>query len=141
MMCHFTILMGDVWNDRCSFHNWKTRTSQNFHRYPFKSLKKSSVETLFCTVLPDIWKCIALFGGPMVGLLVLMIKWRCTLSTGGMMLTGDNRSTCRKTRLSATLSTINLTWNGLGSKPGLYSQRLATNLLRHGMAFWSTTLM
>jgi hypothetical protein len=41
----------------------------------------------------------------------------------------ENRSTRRRTRPSATLSTIDLTWTGLGSNPGHSSERPATNRL------------
>jgi hypothetical protein len=47
-------------------------------------------------------------------------------SNGGMVLTRENRSTWRKTCLSATLSTTNRTWTGLGLNPGLRSERPAT---------------
>ena len=52
-----------------------------------------------------------------------------------MKLTGQNRSTRRKTCPSATLSTINPTWTEPGSNPGLRGERLATNRLSHGTAY------
>jgi hypothetical protein len=55
-------------------------------------------------------------------------------STGGMKLTGENRSTRRKSCPSITLSTTNLTWNDLGSSPGLRGERPATNRLSHSTA-------
>jgi hypothetical protein len=55
-------------------------------------------------------------------------------STGGMKLTGENRSTRWKTCPSATLSTTNPTWTDPGSKPGLRGGRQATNRLSHGTA-------
>jgi hypothetical protein len=51
-----------------------------------------------------------------------------------MKLTGENRSTQRKTCPSATLSTTNPTWTDPGSNPGLHGGRLAANSLSHGMA-------
>jgi hypothetical protein len=51
-----------------------------------------------------------------------------------MKLTGENRSTRRKTDLSATLSTTNPTWADPGLKPGLYGERPATSRLSHGTA-------
>jgi hypothetical protein len=51
-----------------------------------------------------------------------------------MKLTGENRSTERKTCPSATLSTINPTWTGPGSNPGLRSGKPAANRLSHGTA-------
>jgi hypothetical protein len=55
-------------------------------------------------------------------------------STGGMKLTGENRSTRRKTCPSAMLSTTNPTWTEPGSIPGLRGERPATNRLSHGTA-------
>jgi hypothetical protein len=51
---------------------------------------------------------------------------------GGMILTGEDRRTQRKTCPSATLSSTNLTWTDRGAKPGLHSERPATNHLSHG---------
>jgi hypothetical protein len=51
-----------------------------------------------------------------------------------MKLTGENRSTRRKTCLSATLSTTNPTWTDQGSNLGLRGDRPATNRLSHGTA-------
>jgi hypothetical protein len=51
-----------------------------------------------------------------------------------MALTGKIRITHRKTCLSATLSTINITVTGLGSTPGLRVVRPTTNRLSHGAA-------
>jgi hypothetical protein len=50
----------------------------------------------------------------------------------GMILTGENRSTRRKTCPGATLSTINLTWTG--PKPDLCVERPVTNHVIYGMA-------
>jgi hypothetical protein len=55
-------------------------------------------------------------------------------SDGGMILTGENRGTRRKTCPSATLSTTNPTWIDLGANPGLRGERPATNDLSHGTA-------
>jgi hypothetical protein len=51
-----------------------------------------------------------------------------------MKLTGELRSTHRKTCLSATLSTINPTWTGLIFYPGVRGKNLATNCLNKGAA-------
>jgi hypothetical protein len=51
-----------------------------------------------------------------------------------MTLTGENRSTRRKTSPSATLSTTNPTWHEPGSNPGLRGGRPAANRLSHGTA-------
>jgi hypothetical protein len=52
-----------------------------------------------------------------------------------MKLTGENRRTRGEMCPSATLSTTNPTWTGLGSKtPGLRGGRPAANPLSHGTA-------
>jgi hypothetical protein len=51
-----------------------------------------------------------------------------------MILTDENRSSRRKSYLSVTLSTTNLTSADLGSKPGLPAERQAINRLSHGIA-------
>jgi hypothetical protein len=48
-----------------------------------------------------------------------------------MTLTGENRSTRRKTCPSATLYVINLTRTGLGSNPALRGDRSGTDSLSH----------
>jgi hypothetical protein len=48
---------------------------------------------------------------------------------GGMILTGQNRITWRKTCPSATLSITNLTWTDTGANPGLRCQRSATGCI------------
>jgi hypothetical protein len=53
-------------------------------------------------------------------------------SDGGMILTGENRRTWRKTCPSATLYTTNPTWIDPGANPGLRGERPATNDLSHG---------
>jgi hypothetical protein len=51
---------------------------------------------------------------------------------GGMILTVENRSTCRKTSPSSTLST-NSIGTGPDLKPGLHCRRPATNNISRGM--------
>jgi len=51
---------------------------------------------------------------------------------GGIKVTGENRSSGTKTCLSATLSTWNPTWTGLGSKPALRGEKPATDRRRNG---------
>jgi hypothetical protein len=53
-----------------------------------------------------------------------MIYWR------------ENRRTRRKTCPSATLSTTNPTWIDQGANPGLRGERLETNRLSHGTAYY-----
>jgi hypothetical protein len=57
-----------------------------------------------------------------------------------MKLTGENRSTQRKTCPSTTLSTTNPTWTDPGSNPGLRGERPATYCLSHGTARQETNL-
>jgi hypothetical protein len=56
-------------------------------------------------------------------------------SRGGIILTGGNRITWRKTCPSATLSTTNLTWTDQGANPCLRGLRPATNHLSHRTAW------
>jgi hypothetical protein len=56
----------------------------------------------------------------------MMLTGETEWSTGGMMLTGETWSVQRKTCPNATLSTTNLTWNDLESKPILRGERPAT---------------
>jgi hypothetical protein len=56
-----------------------------------------------------------------------------------MKLTGENRSTRRKTCPSATLSATNPIWADPGSNPGLRGERPATNRLSRGTAYSSLT--
>jgi hypothetical protein len=53
-------------------------------------------------------------------------------SNGGMILTGENRRSRRKTCPSATLSTTNPTWLDPRANPGLRGERPATNDQSHG---------
>jgi hypothetical protein len=55
-------------------------------------------------------------------------------SCGGMILTGENWRTQRKTCPSAIMSIINPTWTNPDVNPGLHSERPATNPLNHGTA-------
>jgi hypothetical protein len=61
--------------------------------------------------------------------------------TGGMKLTGENRSTRGKSCPSASLSTTNPTRTDPGSNPGLRGGRPATNRLSHGTAYKSALLL
>jgi hypothetical protein len=55
-------------------------------------------------------------------------------SDGGMILTGENRRTRRRTCSSAILSTTSPTWIDPDANPGLCGERPATNDLSHGTA-------
>jgi len=54
-----------------------------------------------------------------------------------MILTGDNRSTGRKTIPSAIVYTTNLTWNDLGSNPRFCNVTAMTNNLSQCTAWHS----
>jgi hypothetical protein len=68
------------------------------------------------------------------------LRWHITYSPhdislesdGGVIMTGENRRTQRKSCPSATLSTTNPTWIDPGANPGLRDERPATNDLSHG---------
>jgi len=51
-------------------------------------------------------------------------------STGATTLTGRNQVQGERP-VTVPLSTIDLTWTGLGSNSGLLGDRLVTNCLRH----------
>jgi hypothetical protein len=55
-------------------------------------------------------------------------------SSGGIILTGENRRTRRKICPSAISYAINPTWIDPGANPGLHGERSATNCLSHGTA-------
>lgn len=52
-----------------------------------------------------------------------------------MILTGENRSTRKKTCPNFTLPTTDLIYAALGSNPGLGNDRTVTNRLSHGTNF------
>jgi hypothetical protein len=58
--------------------------------------------------------------------------WSC----GGMILTGENRRTRRKTCPSATLSNTNPTRTGLRANAGLRCEMPATNRTATGLFYW-----
>jgi hypothetical protein len=67
-------------------------------------------------------------------------RWYMSMeSHGGMILTGENRRTRRKTCPSATFSTTNPTWTSQGANPGLCGEMLATNCLSHDTAYSNIT--
>jgi hypothetical protein len=62
-------------------------------------------------------------------------------SHGGMIWTGENRRTRRKTCPSATLSTTNHTWSEPGANPDLRGKRPVTNRLSYGTATLTSYLL
>jgi hypothetical protein len=60
-------------------------------------------------------------------------------SDGGMILTGENRRTRRKTCPIATFSTTNPIWIDPGANTGLRGERPATNHLSHGTVWQQVT--
>jgi len=84
------------------------------------------VEALFYLILPNFWKSSAFWKHPRLCPFVLLVRlyvW----SIDGVLLTGKNRSTRRKTCVIATFCTTYLTWIKLRWYPG---QRLRS--LSHG---------
>jgi hypothetical protein len=57
---------------------------------------------------------------------------------GGMISTGESRSTLRKTCPSTALYTTNLTHTHLRSNPGLLAESTTTNCLSHGHGLFTT---
>jgi hypothetical protein len=65
------------------------------------------------------------------GHIVLSPRYMSLESDGGMILTGEDGRTRRKTCSNATLSTTNPTWIDLGANPCLRGEKPATNCLSH----------
>jgi hypothetical protein len=65
--------------------------------------------------------------------------WWWVWCAGGKILTGGNRSIRRISCAHATLFTTNLISNELGSKAGRRGENSATNRLRYGTAWRSST--
>jgi hypothetical protein len=72
-----------------------------------------------------------------VGLLYLSRWYMSMVSRSGMIWTGENRRTRRKTGLCTTLSTTNPIWTDQDAKPDLCGERPATNRLNYSTA-WRT---
>jgi hypothetical protein len=65
-------------------------------------------------------------------------RWHERLQNhGGMILTGENRRTRRKSCLTATLSITTQTWTDPGANPGKRGERSAINRLKHSRALLS----
>jgi hypothetical protein len=63
---------------------------------------------------------------------------KMSMEHDGKILTGENRSTLRKTCPNGALSTTNLTWIGFGLNPGLRGGTSVTNrLIRDTALKWS----
>jgi hypothetical protein len=77
--------------------------------------------------------------GPLTGpLSVPQMKHDWIWSSGGIILTGENRRTPKETCPSDTLPTTNPTWTALGANPGLRGEKPAANRLSYGTAETST---
>jgi hypothetical protein len=107
------------------------------------------VELLFCTVLPDTRQSNALSEGshasPACPSYKSGVKMMVSMEhAGGMKLTGENRALGNINRSRATLPTVNLTWTGLTSNPGLRGDRdirlnqCFSNWGFHGTPFFPT---
>jgi hypothetical protein len=62
------------------------------------------------------------------------------LSTGEIILTGDNQNSLGETRPSDTLFITNTTYIGLGLKPGLVFEKPETNSLKHATTMKENTV-
>jgi hypothetical protein len=72
---------------------------------------------------------------PFVRLVRKTCRWGSVWSLGCMILTGENRSTPRKTCPSATLFATNLSWTDLESNAGLRGERpVKTTIWSYGTA-------
>jgi len=95
----------------------------------FDKLQAIKIEVLSFPTLHDFRENTAFWKIPRLRLFILPVKatctWRWVRSTGGMIVTGVNRSTRRKTCPNAMLSTTNLTWTDLTSNSGLRDERWA----------------
>jgi hypothetical protein len=114
------------WSVRChqAFSLSSSRLVSN--NVNINTLKTKQVKVLFYLILSYVWKSNAFWKHPRLCPFVLLVSlyvW----SIGGVLLTGENRSTRRKTCAIATLCTTNLTWIELRWHPG---QRLRG--LSHG---------
>jgi hypothetical protein len=87
-------------------------------------------------MLPDSRKSIVVWKVPRRCPFLLLIRatcrWRRVWSTGGMILTEENRRTCRNACPNATLPTINLTCTGLDSNTDLRGDTPAIGHVSHG---------
>jgi hypothetical protein len=69
-------------------------------------------------------------------------RWYMSMeSHGGMIMTGGNRTTRRKTCPSAISSTTKPTWTDPGAKLGHYCERPATNRLSHDTTLCTNNLL
>ena len=95
-------------------------------------------------MLPDFWTNIAFQNIPRLCPSVILVKatcrWRWLWSIGGMILTGENRSTWIKICRIATLSTMNLTWPNPGLNSGLCGKMLSTKCLSHCIVFTNSAV-
>jgi hypothetical protein len=84
------------------------------------------LESLLVVQVDRMRRCIqtAATNGPIVHPPDNIWVWRATVEW-------ETRRTRRKTCPSATMSTINSTWNGAGANPGLCGERPASNHLSH----------
>jgi hypothetical protein len=95
----------------------------------------SKVKVLSYPVFPDFQKSIAFWKAPRLLSFVLLVRstctWRWIWSVRAMILTGENRSSKRKSCSTVTLTTTKLTSIRLGSNCDLRCERLATVRLNH----------
>jgi hypothetical protein len=97
-------------------------------------MKDKKVNAVPFPLIPDNRKSIPFLEGSQASPLVPVTeksRWGRLWRTDGMVLTGETRSTRRKTCPSVTLPTTNLTRTDLGSNPGLHDECPAPNRISH----------
>jgi hypothetical protein len=108
------------------------------HLWKYASDFKDQVKVHFCPMPPECWKQIAFWKTPRIRSIAVLervtCRWRRVRSIGGMILTGKNENTGRKTCPSTRLCTKTPTWTERGSKLCLRVETPATNRLSHGAA-------
>lgn len=100
-----------------------------------KNLRK--IYFFFCLIIHDSRKSLVCLKDLWLWTFVLLVRiefrWSWLWSVGGILLAGENRSTRRKTSLSATLSTANFKWTDRpGIEPDLRCERPVSDNLFYG---------
>ena len=107
--------------------------------HSYELLINPNAKLLFCPMIPDIRKDIALFDRSQASLACLD---NSSTKTEKSMehCRNDSDRVLREKTVPVPLCPSNLTWTELGSKPALLYERTATNRLSHGTALQKTTL-
>jgi hypothetical protein len=134
-LSHQTVRHVNVFPEWISTPNWFSKFWKRCgNSSPLKTEK--SERSSLCTSL-RFSKDHCFLEGSQVSPVVLLTRatctsgWKLIWSNDGMIMTGENRSTWRKTCPGATLATTNLTLTRLGFEPGLCGERTATDCPSH----------